>query len=71
MCVVDKDMPRAKHYCATCDTHFGGEPNNVTPQEHADIEHNGGMFQGVKNGNYKDWERKKNHRVDSLDIDDL
>lgn len=60
-------MARAKHYCATCDTHFGSDPNNVTPEEHANIEHDGGMFRGVKNGNYKDWKRKQNHRKSNFD----
>jgi hypothetical protein len=64
-------MAISKHYCATCDTHFGGPPNDVTPEEHADIEHNGSFFKGIVNGNYKDWQRKEQHRVDSLDIDKL
>jgi len=51
-------MAEANHYCADCDTHFGGPPNYVTPEEHADIAHNGGVFRGVRNGNYRDYERK-------------
>lgn len=56
-------MSRAKHYCADCDTHFGGDPNNITPEEHANIEHNGGMFRGIKDGNYRDWKRQKQFRI--------
>lgn len=51
-------MAQAKHYCADCDTHFGGPPNNISPAEHADVAHGGGMFRGIENGNYKSWERK-------------
>lgn len=51
-------MAIAKHYCACCDTHFGGPPNNITPEEHADIAHDSGVFKGIENGNKKDWERK-------------
>lgn len=62
-------MPRSKHYCADCDTHFGGSPNNVTPQEHADIEHNGSMFRGVENGSYKDWVRMKETRKNKIQFE--
>ena len=48
-------MAESKHCCAECDTHFGGPPNDVTPEEHAEIAHEGGLFLGVKNGNWKDW----------------
>lgn len=51
-------MAEANHYCADCDTHFGGPPNHMTPEEHADFTHGGGMFRGVRNGNYRDYERK-------------
>lgn len=54
-------MPKSRHYCADCDTHFGGPPDNITPEEHAEIEHNGGIFRGVEDGNYKDWKRKENY----------
>lgn len=56
-------MARAKHYCADCDTHFGGPPNYVTPQEHADIAHDGGVFRGIENGNYEDWQRREQFHV--------
>lgn len=56
-------MARANHYCADCDTHFGGPPNYVTPEEHADIAHDGGLFRGIRNGNYKDWQRREQFRV--------
>jgi hypothetical protein len=63
-------MARAKHYCADCDSHFGGSPNNITPEEHANIAHNSGMFRGVQNGNYKDWKRKQQFRRDKIFSDD-
>lgn len=52
-------MSGAEHYCATCDTHFGGAPNYVTPEEHADIAHDGGIFRGVVGGDWRDWERQQ------------
>jgi len=48
-------MPQSQHYCAECDTHFGGPPNNISPEQHADIAHDGGLFVGVVDGSYKDW----------------
>jgi hypothetical protein len=64
-------MTRAQHYCADCDTHFGGEPNCVTPEKHADIAHGGGMFKGVVDGDWRDWERKRSHQKNPFaDIDD-
>lgn len=63
-------MARAKHYCADCETHFGGPPNNITPEEHANTAHNGGMFRGVRNGNYEDWKRKQQFRQDKIFSDD-
>lgn len=51
-------MASSEHYCAICDTHFGGPPNNISPKEHASIEHDG-IFQGIENGSYKDWNRKE------------
>jgi hypothetical protein len=55
-------MAQSKHYCADCETHFGGPPNYVTPEEHADHRHNGGLFRGVKNGNFRDWNRMERYR---------
>lgn len=50
-------MAEAKHYCADCDTHYGGPPNYINPEEHGDIAHGGGVFRGVSNGDYRDYER--------------
>jgi len=61
-CTLLTHMAKAKHYCASCDTHFGGPPNNITPQEHADIAHDSGIFKGIKNGTKKDWDRRQNHK---------
>lgn len=52
-------MAKSKHYCADCDTHFGGSPNHITPEEHANIEHEGGFFRGIKDGNWEDWEKRQ------------
>jgi hypothetical protein len=46
-------MAEAKHYCAECDTHF-----RVDPQEHADLEHDGYLFHGIENGDFRDYKRK-------------
>lgn len=51
-------MVESKHYCADCQTHFGGSPNYVTPEEHADIAHGGGWFRGIANGDFRDWTRR-------------
>lgn len=55
-------MAEAKHYCATCDTHFGGPPNYISPEEHANIAHEGGVFRGIENADWKDWERRQDFR---------
>ncbi|WP_200531577.1 MULTISPECIES: hypothetical protein [unclassified Halorubrum] len=49
---------RAKHYCADCGWHF-----RVDPAVHADLEHDGGLFRGVVNGNFRDYERRQRFRV--------
>lgn len=59
-------MAQSKHYCAICDTHFGGPPNNITPEQHADTAHDGGLFKGIRNGNYKDWQRRQKTRFSNF-----
>lgn len=51
-------MAESKHYCADCKTHF-----TVSPQEHADIEHGGGLFRGLEGGDWKDWRRRQRFRA--------
>jgi hypothetical protein len=51
-------MAESNHYCAECG-HFGGPPNNISPEEHAEIEHDGGLFQGIEDGTKEDFERKQ------------
>lgn len=51
-------MARAKHYCRDCDTHFGGPPNSISPEEHADIAHEQGLFRGIRDGDKWDWQRR-------------
>lgn len=46
-------MAEADHYCADCDTHF-----NASPEQHAETYHDGGIFRGVRNGNYRSYERR-------------
>lgn len=38
-------MARATHYCITCETHIGGPPNDISPEEHIEIAHDGGLAQ--------------------------
>jgi len=57
-------MAEANHYCADCGTHFRADP-----ETHARVEHDGGFFRGVIDGNYKDWQRKQQHREDIVDGD--
>lgn len=52
----------AKHYCALCETHIRTEP-----LEHAEELHGMKIFYGEVDGNWKDHERKKNHRIRSVD----
>jgi hypothetical protein len=44
---------KAKHYCADCETHF-----RASMEQHANTYHNGGVFRGVENGDWRDYERK-------------
>jgi hypothetical protein len=46
-------MARAKWYCYTCGTYFGGEPNNISPEENADISHDGGLIRAERARNAK------------------
>lgn len=57
-------MAKAQHYCQDCDTHFGGPPNFITPKQHADIAHNGGVFRGIKNGDFEKWNRLHTNFID-------
>jgi len=50
-------MAKANHYCAECDTHF-----RATVEQHANTYHNGGVFRGITDGNWRDWERKQQYR---------
>lgn len=51
-------MAESRHYCAECDTHFGGPPNHMTPEEHADYAHDGGVFRGVAGGDWQSYARR-------------
>lgn len=46
-------MARAEHYCADCGTHF-----QASIEEHARIEHDGGIFRGIENGDWRDYESR-------------
>lgn len=46
-------MPEAKHYCRDCDTHF-----NASIDKHSEVYHEGGVFRGLRNGNFRDYERR-------------
>lgn len=36
-------MAEAQWYCAECETFGGGPPNNMTPEEHIEFAHDGGL----------------------------
>lgn len=42
-------MAEANHYCDDCETHF-----RASIEQHAKTYHDGGMFIGVENGNWRD-----------------
>jgi hypothetical protein len=48
-------MAEAKHYCADCQTHF-----RSSIEQHARTYHDGGLFNGVEDGDYKSYKRKAN-----------
>lgn len=45
-------MAESKHYCAECDTHL-----RCDPKEHADFAHEGYLFHGIENGDWRDYRR--------------
>lgn len=47
-------MAESNHYCAECDTHL-----RCDPETHADFAHDGYMFQGVTDGDWRDYEDAK------------
>lgn len=51
-------MASAEHYCHSCDTHYGGPPNFITPEEHAAVAHEDGVFLGIEGGDYRKYERR-------------
>ena len=55
-------MARARHYCRDCQTHF-----RVSPRQHADTAHQGGLFRGIVDGTWRDWRRRQHHYRDPLE----
>lgn len=47
-------MPEGKNYCADCGFHF-----RDSIESHADTYHNGAIFRGVEDGNYKDYQEQR------------
>lgn len=45
---------RAKHYCADCNTHY-----RASPRQHADTYHDGLLFRGIRNGNFRDYQNRQ------------
>jgi hypothetical protein len=41
-------MARAKWYCNTCETYFGGAPNYISPKQHTDVSHDGGIIRAER-----------------------
>lgn len=62
-------MATASWYCATCDTHGGGPPCEITPTEHINIEHGGGFAVIETDGDFRDFQRRQDHRL-GFDIDE-
>ena len=60
-------MAKSTWYCADCETHGGGPPCEITFQEHIDIAHDGAIARGVAKGDYRDYQRKENFRVENID----
>lgn len=54
-------MPEANHYCANCDTHF-----RVDIEQHAETYHDGGVFLGVEDGDFRDFEEAYDFDVPEL-----
>lgn len=46
---------RAKHYCFDCGFHF-----RASIEQHSETYHDGGIFRGVKDGNWKDYNKINN-----------
>lgn len=45
---------KSDHYCADCKTHF-----TASLEQHAKTYHDGGIFRGIENGDYKDYQRQQ------------
>ena len=45
-------MAESKHYCRDCDTHL-----RCSIETHAEVAHDGFMFRGIENGDFRDWQR--------------
>jgi len=54
---TNKKKMKSFHYCADCDTHF-----RASIDQHAETYHDDGLFRGVQNGDYEDYERQEQHR---------
>jgi hypothetical protein len=50
-------MMESKHYCASCETHF-----RASIEQHAETYHEGGLFEGIENGDFRDYERRQSHQ---------
>lgn len=51
-------MAESKHYCKSCDTHL-----LCDMETHSEVAHDGGMFRGIEDGDYKDYERREQFRI--------
>jgi len=51
-------MAESNHYCSDCDTHL-----RCDMETHADVAHDGGLFRGIENGDYKDYQRRKQFQI--------
>lgn len=57
-------MATARHYCADCETHFRG-----SVEDHAEAYHDGGIFRGLRDGDWRDWQRRRQYREQQFDTE--
>lgn len=49
---------RSNHYCDDCETHF-----RASMEKHAEVYHDGGLFRGIEGGDWRDYQRREDFRI--------